>query len=238
MKRPSFQFYPGDWLNDAALRLCSVPARGLWIDMLCLMHQGSEYGYLKVNHKVILPSNLAHILGATLPEVEGWLGELESAGVFSKDAEDCIFSRRMIRDEEIRKSRASGGYLGGNPVLTGKQKVNLKPNLPPTPSSSSSSSSSSSDKVRTQKFIRPSVDEVKLCCAKTGLPESDAIWFWNKCEGNGWTNGGHPIKSWQHTIASWKAGGWMASQRVSKNENNIRPHVLTDATWDATTDTQ
>jgi hypothetical protein len=141
-KRPSFQFYPGDWLNDAALRMVSVPARGLWMDMLCLMHQGSEYGYLKVNHKAILPANLARIVGATISEVEGWLDELENAGVFSRCETGSIFSRRMIRDEEIRKARADGGKLGGNPELKGKNKVNLPPNLQPTPSSSSSSSSS------------------------------------------------------------------------------------------------
>ncbi len=48
----------------------------------------------------------------------------------------------MIRDEQVRQARASGGKLGGNPALKGKNKVNLNPNLSPTPSSSSSSSSS------------------------------------------------------------------------------------------------
>lgn len=62
----------------------------------------------------------------------------------------------------------------------------------------------------------PSLDEVKLCCSKTGLPESDAIWFWNKCEANGWTNGGQKIKSWQHTIASWKAANYMPSQKPNQ----------------------
>lgn len=150
MKRPSFQFYPGDWLNDAALRMCSIGARGLWMDMICLMHQGSEYGYLKVNGKVILPDNLARMVGATLQEVEGWMIELSEVGVYSEDESGCIFSRRMIRDEEIRQARAAGGKMGGNPVLMGgnggsgkvDNKVNLQPNLPPTPSSSSSSSSS------------------------------------------------------------------------------------------------
>jgi len=46
LKRPSFQFYPGDWLQRAALRACSLSARGLWIDMLSFMHQGSPYGHL------------------------------------------------------------------------------------------------------------------------------------------------------------------------------------------------
>ena len=46
MKRPSFQFYPGDWLRDPALRACSLAARGLWADVLCYMHQGAPYGHL------------------------------------------------------------------------------------------------------------------------------------------------------------------------------------------------
>ena len=46
MKRPAFQFYPGDWLHDTAVRACSLAARGLWIDMLSLMHQGHPYGNL------------------------------------------------------------------------------------------------------------------------------------------------------------------------------------------------
>lgn len=99
MKRPSFQFYPSDWLRDTALRTCSVGARGLWIDMICYMHQGSPYGYLKVSQKVILSSNLATMCGATLDIVDGWLKELESAGVFSIDEFGAIYSRRMIRDE-------------------------------------------------------------------------------------------------------------------------------------------
>ena len=148
IKRPSFQFYPGDWLNDARLRMVSVGARGLWIEMICLMHQGSEYGYLKVGGKVILNANLARMCGATLEEVEGWVNELEQVEVFSRHADGCIYSRRMIRDEEVRQARAAGGKLGGNPALKDKTKVNLSSNLEPTPSSSSSSSSSLSKEKR------------------------------------------------------------------------------------------
>ena len=119
MKRPSFQFYPGDWLNDASLRMVSVGARGLWMEMICLMHQGSEYGHLKVNGKVIAPSQLARIVGEGIGEVEGWLNELEIAGVFTLDGE-AIVSRRMIRDEEVRNLRAAGGKNGGNPLLVGE----------------------------------------------------------------------------------------------------------------------
>ena len=154
-KRPSFQFYPGDWLHDASLRTCSVGARGAWIDMICLMHQGTPYGYLKVNHKVILPPNLARILGVNLPELEGWLHELETAGVFGRDEENCIYSKRMIRDEAIRKARADGGFKGGNPCLMEKNKVNLEDNLTPNLRLTSSSSSSSSSSVRKKTPLTP-----------------------------------------------------------------------------------
>ena len=155
MKRPSFQFYPSDWLRDTGLRTCSVGARGLWMDMICFMHEGTPYGVLKVGSKVILPSNLASMVGATLQDVEGWLEELESVHVFDRDENGAIMSRRMIRDENTRELRAAGGKLGGNPVLK-QGKVNLQSNLrdnlksetkvkqEPTPSSSSASSFSSS----------------------------------------------------------------------------------------------
>ena len=151
MKRPAFQFYPSDWLRDTALRSCSTGARGLWIDMICYMHEGNPYGHLKVADKVILPANLARMVGETLEVVEGWLEELRHAGVYDTAEDGSIYSRRMIRDENLRQIRANGGKLGGNPNLKPKDKVNLednqKVNQKPTPSSSSSSSSSNSIKA-------------------------------------------------------------------------------------------
>ena len=111
MKRPSFQFYPSDWLRDTALRSCSAGARGLWIDMICFMHEGNPYGHLKVGDKVILPDNLARMVGETLEVVSAWLDELKIAGVYDIADDGSIVSRRMIRDENLRKIRASGGKL-------------------------------------------------------------------------------------------------------------------------------
>ena len=154
MKRPSFQFYPSDWLRDTALRSCSTGARGLWIDMICFMHEGQPYGHLKVGNKVILSSNLARMVGETIDTVDEWLDELKQAGVYETTEEGVIYSRRMIRDENLRQIRAAGGVKGGNPALLVNKdnyKVNLIDNLVEekkdkqntTPASSSSSASSS-----------------------------------------------------------------------------------------------
>lgn len=170
MKRPSFQFYPADWLRDTALRSCSTGARGLWIDMICFMHEGNPYGHLKVGNKVILPFNLAGMVGATLEDVKGWLEELHQAGVYELGEGGEIYSKRMVRDESLRNKRAEGGKLGGNPALKvnheDNPKVEFEDKQKPTPSSSSSSSSSSS-------FPK----EINICppdgepAVKNGLPD-------------------------------------------------------------------
>jgi DNA-binding Lrp family transcriptional regulator len=148
-KRPAFQFYPGDWMKDPALRACSLPARGLWVDMICLMVESPKRGFLVLsNGASITNKQLARMTGCTEPACGTLVTELEGNGVFSRDEQGTIYSRRIVRDEEIRSKRAEGGKLGGNPALKVirevDDKVNLPANLPPTPSSSTSSSSSSS----------------------------------------------------------------------------------------------
>jgi hypothetical protein len=148
MKRPSFQFYPSDWLRDTALRSCSTGARGLWMDMICFMHEGKPYGHLKVGDKVILPSNLARMVGDNSDVVADWLLELSQAGVYDTTEDGVIFSKRMVRDENLRQIRAAGGSKGGNPALMDKGKVNLEDKQKSTPSSSSASSSTNKEKTQ------------------------------------------------------------------------------------------
>lgn len=141
MKRPAFQFYPADWRKDPSLSTCCLAARGLWIELMCIMHEASPYGVLAVNGKPMTDLQISRAVGEPMDVVQSLLDELESAGVFSRDETGAIFSRRMIRDEQIRNVRAAAGKLGGNPTLL-NQKDNHTAKQKPTPSSSSSSSTS------------------------------------------------------------------------------------------------
>lgn len=145
MKRPAFQFYPADWLNDVGLQSCSIGARGLWVQLVCLMHSGFPYGHLTLAGKPMPDEKAANLARVPLPLFRKLLGELEDAGVSSRDDGGAIYSRRMVKDEAIRMVRAEAGKLGGNPNLlnqTDNQKSGSKVKCQPTPSSSSSSSSS------------------------------------------------------------------------------------------------
>lgn len=57
------------------------------------------------------------------------------------------------------------------------------------------------------------MEEVVTFCATLGLPTSDAESTWHKWEGNGWKSGSQRIKDWRATIRSWKASGYMPSQK-------------------------
>ncbi len=62
-------------------------------------------------------AQLASLVGAPAPQVEAQLGELEEAGVFSRDAGGVIYSRRMRRDAEKTAINRAFGKAGGNPAL-------------------------------------------------------------------------------------------------------------------------
>lgn len=168
--RPSFQFYPGDWLRDPGLRSCSLAARGLWIDMLCFMHESEPYGHLRLNGRDIEPEALARMVGTSVDDLDRLLKELEATGVFSRTETGTIFSRRMVRDEHLRIIRGEGGHLSAqNPAVPRKKdegkdtaKDTFQPSIPPSiqgsPSSSSSSSLSSSVSNQKEKDMPPAVD--------------------------------------------------------------------------------
>ncbi len=117
MKQPWLKFFPTDWRADPALRMCSLAARGLWIEMLCLMHEARPHGSLLVSGRPVTAAQLANLVGGSIAEVEGFLAELEDAGVFSRDADGALYSRRMRRDEERAAVNRVNGRAGGNPSL-------------------------------------------------------------------------------------------------------------------------
>jgi len=89
--------------------MCEIAARGLFADMMCIMAEGTPYGYLMVNGKDILTPALARRVGESLADVERWLAELLEHEVCQRDAAGHIYSPRMVRVEQLRQVRAAGG---------------------------------------------------------------------------------------------------------------------------------
>lgn len=132
MRRPSFQFYPADWLGNSNLRRCTHAEKGAWIDVMCLMNDSDEYGLLRWPLE-----ELAQAIGAQV-EI---LRALVAKGVMRGADDECEaftytprhgrkngdpvtlipvqrgpvwYSSRMVRDEYVRQHRGDSSRFGAS----------------------------------------------------------------------------------------------------------------------------
>ncbi len=128
-KLPAFQFYPGDWRKDVGVQSLDYFDRGVWHEMLCLMHESERRGALMLNGRPMPRAALARALGLPVQQLNESMERLIGAGVATVElplngqgegvSEGVIVCRRMVRDEEKRQGQIEDGKRGGNPVLAG-----------------------------------------------------------------------------------------------------------------------
>ena len=130
MKRPAFQFYAADWRGNAKLRRCTHAERGIWIEVMCLMHDSEEYGVLRWPLK-----DLAQAVNCRLQELRSLVAKDVLKGgddqinalIYTprhagKDGEPVVlmaeqsgpvwYSSRMVRDEYLLKTRGASTRFG------------------------------------------------------------------------------------------------------------------------------
>jgi hypothetical protein len=93
------------------------------MELLCIMHEAEPRGSLLINGRPVNDRQIASLAGASLDEAKALLDELETAGVFSRESDGTIFSRRMRRDDAKAARDKANGKGGGNPTL----KVGVNP---------------------------------------------------------------------------------------------------------------
>lgn len=160
MRRPSFQFYPGDWQSNANLRRCTHEEKGIWMDVMCLLHDSEEYGVLRWSL-----SEIARAVGTTKSKIRKLIEKniLKGDEIFLK--EPFIFtprsgrkngapvelispqngpvwySSRMVVDEHKRKNSGASTRFCANKSEVEEQQIdnttnNTKPGINAPPSHS------------------------------------------------------------------------------------------------------
>lgn len=203
MKRPSFQFYPGDWTSDLKLRRCSPAARGVWLDVICAFHDSDDgYGLLRWPLK-----DISNTIGADMKLLrelaeKGVLrgsdkaiteplvytprsGRKEGASValIGTQAGPLWYSKRMVVDEHIRTIRGESSRFGADDGGAPKQPPKASPKPPFGDGTSSPSSSSPSGISEAEASgAKPPADKAKAELWKAavsllsaqGMPEPQA----------------------------------------------------------------
>ncbi len=130
MKWPFIKFYPRDWLGDTELRMCSLGARGYWMECLCIMHSAKRRGFMESPQGVPLDEKQrSRLTGTFIDDLYRYESELLEHGVPSVDEETGVwYCRRMVKETaKSEKCSASGKKGGGNPSLN---KENDKEDIP------------------------------------------------------------------------------------------------------------
>jgi hypothetical protein len=116
---------------------------------------------------------------------------------------------RQIASEEQRRQKT----LARVHKHRGKTKRNAMKRSVTNGNDSPSASASASASEKELAKVKPTQAEMEEFCVTLGLPTSDGETMFHKWQGNGWSNGGKPIKDWKATIRSWKGEGYLPSQK-------------------------
>lgn len=129
MNRPSFQFYPADWQANSNLRRCSFEEKGIWLEVICLLHDQEQYGLSRWSLKEIAqavgckPLKLKGLVdkgilkgadaGATCPALIYTPRSGRKLGTSIELVEEqpgpVWYSSRMVTDEHKRVARGESG---------------------------------------------------------------------------------------------------------------------------------
>jgi hypothetical protein len=125
VKRPAFQFYPADWRNNAKLRRCSEAARGVWMDILCVLHDSDEYGVCRwpladlaraagASLKLVRELAAKDVLKGADADAKPYVYTPRHAGkagqpvvLVEPQGAPCWYCSRFVRDEWVRLRRGS-----------------------------------------------------------------------------------------------------------------------------------
>lgn len=200
MTLPHIQFYVGDWRKDPGIQSLSYHHRGIWFELLLIMHCSEQRGRLTLNGRPFSNASLARLLGMSEGEAKDAIDVLIASGVASRDQNGTILNRRMVREEELRQKRREAGSKGG---ANAQAKREQNPDI---------DIGTDNGLQRVREFSRGK-----------GIKDSDADWFYWKGRGNGWTNGGKPILDWKATLLSWQRAGYLPSQRKQSQSQPYFP---------------
>lgn len=230
MSDPWLKFYPTDWRSDPALKMCSLAARGLWIEMIALMHEAVPYGHLLVSGRSPTDAQLAVLAGAPSDQITDLIGELESAGVFSRTREGVIYSRKMTRTAKKAAIARKNGKKGGNPAL-------CKGDDNPAPDNQTPTDVDKPQKPEARSQIREGDAYASPCAAGPKAPSFDDFWSaWPlaKVGKDAARKAFGRLSPQQRTSATAQAPGWCGAWHAANPRlNDIHPSTyLNNKRWE------
>jgi hypothetical protein len=100
IRNSPFHLDTGDWLKDPKLSMCAPAARGIWIDLLCALHESGRRGQITGT-----PDQLARLCRCSTAEFVEAIAEFKrtnAADISERNGSVTVINRRMQREEKAR----------------------------------------------------------------------------------------------------------------------------------------
>jgi uncharacterized protein YdaU (DUF1376 family) len=208
-----YPFHPGDYIRDTSHL---EPLEDLAYRRLLDLYYDSERPIPLETELVARRLRLGSELVASV------LKEFFEEGVDGWHQSRCDM---VIADYKAKAERArENGKSGGRPKNQGKKPRRLILGSDKKPDSNQEETGSKANQNQEPEPITNrstcTLDEAKAFARELGLPESDGESCFHKWEGNGWKNGTNKVKDWKATVRSWKAAGYLPSQKQPFQKQN------------------
>lgn len=203
-KLPAWQLYTGDWLKDPNLSMCSPSTRGIWIDILCAMHENNRSGVIAGT-----PDQLARLCRCSAVDLVSAIAELsdtKTANVTERHGIVTLICRRMQREAQVRnqsrvrqkkrreKEPPEKACHGGVAPLSQDHSYSYSP---------SENSNQEKSKPKKKVSIPPDIAEVEAYCRERGSLVDPQKW-WDFYESKGWFIGKNKMKDWKAAVRTWE----------------------------------
>lgn len=142
-KLPWFKMFSSSWLTDPRLSRCSSSTRGIWIDLICSMHEDGQVGVLKGTaeelSRVARCSPQEFILAMTEISTKG-VGDISPCPPYVPHAslEFTVINRRMSRENHKKvlernkkKNQRVKSKKNDCPVNVPSMSPNMSPSMSP-----------------------------------------------------------------------------------------------------------
>src|ERR1035437_4353092 len=115
---PAMPFYIGDWKKDPAVQILNREDKMIWLELIFLMWESEERGYLTVNKKPMTIEMIAVALNLDNQNASKRLTSFADIGLFSiRESDGAIYCRKIVNIVELSNKRKNAGKRGGNPNL-------------------------------------------------------------------------------------------------------------------------
>ncbi|MFA5321984.1 MAG: hypothetical protein WC373_04865 [Smithella sp.] len=224
-KLPFIKFYPGDWLKDPQLSFCAPATRGVWIDLICAMHELGRVGELCGTAE-----QLARVTRCQPADFVQAITDLQTTGaadVTNRNGEITVRNRRMINEEKARKD---GAFRQERFRHNGKSNGEITPYISEVRDQKSEvrEDKEKNKRTTTTKFSKPLPSEVSEYAKSIGF-NLDGQKFCDYYEAKGWVIGKSPMKSWKAAVRTWKSNTAQNSPVENMKKEN-KPSIK--ESWD------